>query len=337
MKNIKKYSHISYEERFVIEKLFNAKVSIRRISDFLKRSPGTISGEIRKNSTKGIYTAEKANKKAHFKRWKSKRQCLKVSMDRFLCRFVEDKLHKKWSPEQISGFLKEEMNIRCSTKAIYKFANSRALNHLLFWNWNNMKSGRKIYSYKNPIDNRKYIEERPFQNEFLNELGHFELDFIVSKQSKFVFLVAVDRLTRYTLIEKLPNRKRTTVISALSCMFSGIIVKSITTDNDIAFICWKKIESLLNTHVYFTHPYHSWEKGLVENTNRWIRCFVPKRRDIMSVSDEEIKEILSFINDRPRKVIGYKMPSVYNYEMSSVLLEGYGDLNLFGYIIPYNK
>ena len=111
MKNIKKYSHISYEERFVIEKLFNAKVSIRRISDFLKRSPGTISGEIRKNSTKGIYTAEKANKKAHFKRWKSKRQCLKVSMDRFLCRFVEDKLHKKWSPEQISGFLKEEMNM----------------------------------------------------------------------------------------------------------------------------------------------------------------------------------------------------------------------------------
>ena len=68
----------------------------------------------------------------------------------------------------------------------------------------------------------------------------------------------------------------------------------------------EKIESLLNTHVYFTHPYHSWEKGLVENTNRWIRCFVPKRRDIMSVSDEEIKEILSFINDRPERLLDTK-------------------------------
>ena len=330
MKKIKKYRHISFEERFAIEKLLNARISVRRMADFLKRSPNTVANEIRKNSTKGVYVAEKANKKAHFKRWKSKRQCLRVAMDRFLCRFVEEKLHKKWSPEQISGFLKEEMNIRCSTKAIYKFANSRALNHLLFWGWNNMKSGRKRYTYKNPIDNRKYIEKRP---SFHNELGHFELDFIVSKQSSFVFLVAVDRLSKYTFIEKLTNRKRTTVISALSCMFSGIKVKTITTDNDIAFVCWKEIESLLNIRIYFTHPYHSWEKGLVENTNRWIRCFVPKRRDIRSVSDEEIKEVLSFVNNRPRKVIGYKMPSMYNYSSCSVLLEGCGEGISLLYII----
>ena len=54
---------------------------------------------------------------------------------------------------------------------------------------------------------------------------------------------------------------------------------------------------------------------MVENTNRWVRCFVPKRRDIGSVSEEEIVEILSFLNYRPRKVIGFKMPGVYDYKL----------------------
>jgi len=103
-------------------------------------------------------------------------------------------------------------------------------------------------------------------------------------------------------------------MGALSDIFGNVEVKSITTDNDIAFVNWREIETLFNTQVYFTHPYHSWEKGLVENTNRWIRCFVPKRRDIGSVTEEEMNEIHSFLNDRPRKVIGFKIPSLYNLE-----------------------
>ena len=318
MKKINKYSHLSFEERYLIEKLFTAKVAVREIASFLKRSPNTVSREIRRNSVNGEYGAPKANKRAYFKRWRSKRQCLKVAMDRFLCRFVEEKLHQKWSPEQISGFLSVEMNLKCSPKAIYKFANKRALNHLLFWGWNNQKGGQKRYQYNNPKDGRKYIDERPS----VFSVGHFELDFIVSKQSSYVFLVAIDRLSRRTLVEKLPNRKRPTVIGALSKMFGGIKVESITTDNDIAFVNWRELEARLKTRIYFTYPYHSWEKGLVENTNRWIRCFVPKRRDIQSVTKEERREILSFLNLRPRKVIGFRMPSVYDYQLTSVLLEG---------------
>ena len=312
------YKHLGFEERFVIEKLLRAGVKLREIAKFLLRSPNTISREIKKNLVNGEYLAEKAHHKAYFKRWRSKRQCLKVSMDRFLCRFVEEKLHKKWSPEQISGYLEEELGINCSSKAIYKFVDSRALNHLLFWGWNNQKGGRKKYTYKTQKDGRKYIEERPV----VNKVEHFELDFVVSRQSTWSFLVAVDRLSTKTLIERLPNRKRATVRSALSRMFSGIEIKSITTDNDIAFACWRELEVLLNTQIYFTHPYHSWEKGLVENTNRWIRCFVPKRRDIGSVTQEEIDEILSFLNYRPRKVLGFKLAAVYDYELRMSYLRG---------------
>lgn len=167
-------------------------------------------------------------------------------------------------------------------------------------------------------DGRKYIDERPDTH---NQLGHYEVDFIVSKQSAAVLLVATDRLTKCSIIEKLPNRKRLTIRQAFSHMFSSIPVRSITTDNDIAFRHWPELETIVHAPIYFCHPYHSWEKGLVENTNRWIRCFIPKRRDIASVTDEDITEIYAFINDRPRACIDFRIPSEYYYEQS-VLLEG---------------
>lgn len=319
MKKENTYTHLNSEERFCIEILKTAGIAIRRIAEFLGRSPNTISREIAKNMVNGKYDAKKANHKAYCKRWRSKRQCLKVALDRFLTRCVEEKLRKKWSPKQISGYLKREYGVICSAKAIYKFAVSRGFEHLLFWGWNNQRGGRKRYTYNTEKDGRKYIEERPP----LSGVGHFEMDFIVSRQSTWSFLVVVDRVTKETRVSRIPDRKRTTVSGALSSMFAGVLVKSITTDNDIAFGHWKELETLLNTQIYFTHPYHSWEKGLVENTNRWIRCFVPKRRDIASVTEEELQEIHSFLNDRPRECIGFRTTTEYTRELTgSVLLRG---------------
>jgi IS30 family transposase len=311
------YKHLSFEERFVIEALLKKKTSIRSIADILERSPNTVSREIAKNSTQGIYTAKKAHHKAYLKRWRSKTQCCKVAMNDFLYRYVDKKLRSKWSPTQISGILKKEYGIICSPKAIYKFAKSRCLERFLFWGWNRRKGGRKAYSINNPKDDRKYIDVRPLEV----ATGDWEMDFIVSSLSTFVLLVIVNRVTKYTKVYKLENRKRTTVMYALSIAFHGEYVRSITTDNDIAFVCWKDIESLFHTQVYFTHPYHSWEKGLVENSNRWIRCFVPKKQDIKYVTREDLYAIHSFLNNRPREVIGFMFPSVYHRE-TSVLLRG---------------
>ena len=316
----KKYNHLRNEERFCIQALHSVGTLVRRIAKVLGRSPNTVSRELQKNMVNGTYEAKKAVQKSGAKRWRAKKQCLKVSLDPFLCRFVMERLAKpyRWSPKQISGYLKLELGITCSAKAIYKFAESRGLEHLLFWGWNNHKACRKREHWKTKKDGRKYIDVRP---EFPNELGHLELDFIVSKESTWVFLVAVDRVAKRTWIRKLPNRKRNTIRAALSSMFHGVPLRSITTDNDIAFTCWRELEVLLQVPIYFTHPYHSWEKGLVENTNRWIRCFVPKRRDISTVSEEEMQEILSFLNDRPRECIGFRSPMEY-YLINTVLLEG---------------
>ena len=83
-------------------------------------------------------------------------------------------------------------------------------------------------------------------------------------------------------------------------------VKTITLDNDISFNCWKKLEFEFQCSVYFCHPYHSWEKGLVENTNRWIRAFVPKRKNLREVTDLELRSIERFLNEIPRQCLGFK-------------------------------
>lgn len=197
MQTKKTYKHLSFEERFVIEKLFLKSVAVRSIATVLGRSPNTVSRELSRNRVAGIYDAKKARQKAYARRWRAKRDCLKVAMDSFLSRFVEQKVKEKWSPGQISGYLRVELDITCSAKAIYKFVESRSLERHLFWKWNKRKGGKKRRTHAPSQDGRKYIETR---TDTSGTIGHYEVDFIVSKHSPWVLLVVVDRLTKHTTI-----------------------------------------------------------------------------------------------------------------------------------------
>ena len=136
--------------------------------------------------------------------------------------------------------------------------------------------------------------------------GHFEGDFIVSSHNTYSLLVVVDRYTRKTLVRRLSNRRHATVSRAFADMLRAVRVKTLTLDNDVSFNHWKKLQKLLHTKVYFCHPYHSWEKGLVENTNRWIRTVVAKRRDIATVTNDELRSIERMQNEIPRQCLGYR-------------------------------
>src|SRR5262245_53872716 len=116
----KTFTHLCFGERFVIEKLLAQHTSVRGIALVLGRSPNTVAREIQKNSVHGRYFASTAKQKAYQKRHGSKRQCLKVAMNEFLARFVQEKLECRWSPKQMSGCLRN-LGIRVSQKAIYKF------------------------------------------------------------------------------------------------------------------------------------------------------------------------------------------------------------------------
>jgi IS30 family transposase len=295
-----KYKQLEYEERVKIALLYEQGKSIRYIANMLNRSPNTVSRELREKKGGGVYTAKKAQHKTYWKRYYSKRDCMKVAKDPYLSTFVEKHIKLAWSPERIAGYLGLK-GYSISTKAVYKYIYSRSLSDYLFWNRVKKKTGKKRYSNTLQVD-RNFIDDRPA----LKGTGHIEADFIVSSHNSHCLLVIVDRYTRYVWIEKIPNRKHATVTRVFKKVMKDMKIKSITTDNDIAFIKWKQIEKELSTKIYFTHPYCSWEKGLVENTNRWIRVSIPKRTDIETVSQKELHKIQIFLNTVPRKIIGFR-------------------------------
>jgi len=293
------YDHLSYEDRVKIEHWHTSGKSLRYIAGELGRSPNTISYELKNLAVSGEYVAKKASVKAYQKRYYARTSSNKVARDKALRQYVDEGLDKGWSPGEIAG----SSGCPVSKRTIYRYVTLYALQHKLYYKGRPRR--RKAMYRRGLIGERKWIEERILRD----EVGHWELDFIVSPTksgSKAVLLVAVDTVSKRTLIELLPNRTKQELSRALRKMFDGVTVKTILTDNDIAFTYWKHFEQLLGAPFYFTHPYHSWEKGLVENTNKWIRHFIPKKTDLSTVSKETIATVLMYLNERPRQVLGYK-------------------------------
>ena len=301
MKKGQHYHQLSYEDRVAIKTLAAQGASVRSIARELGRSPNTIAREVKEKKVKGRYTPKKAHHKTYWRRYRSKRDCMKVAMDPTLVCLVNAKLRLRWSPERIAGYTRRSGTL-LSKKAVYKYAKSRNLDRYFFWKRNTRKRGVKR-GHHGPQDTAKrMVEMRPQ----VFSSGHWELDFIVSRQSSAVLLVMVDRWTRFTIIMRLPRKTHASVVSALRDVRLKHAIATITTDNDIVFRAWALMERTIATQFFFTYPYHSWEKGLVENTNRWIRTFVPKKTDLATVSHEQLVEIRTFLNKTPRQCLGYR-------------------------------
>ena len=113
----KSFSQLSYEERVLIGSLHKAGSSVRSIAAILDRSPNTVSRELREKQVQGVYVVKKAQHKTYFRRYLSKRQCMKVALDSEMSRFIKEKLEEGWSPERIAGFLRLQGKA-VSTKAV---------------------------------------------------------------------------------------------------------------------------------------------------------------------------------------------------------------------------
>ncbi len=300
-----KKKHLSDQERFCIEKMLGVGDSFGKVAHTLGRGLSTISEEVNSNGGRNAYTAEKAIRRAYWKQYRKKRNCNKVALDGHLTKFVEKKLEKGWSPESISSRLEVQSGLAyASAKSIRKFISRRpGLERFLFWERNDVKSGPKRGNKIFLTDpERKFIELRPLRA--LYEYGHWEMDFIVSKHNAWVLLVCVEKYSKILKLALIPNRTTDVVHETLRELLGGYTIKSITTDNDIAFRQWRELESILCTHIYFCHPYHSWEKGLVENTNRWIREFIPKKTNLGLISSGFITDIENYFNHKPRECLG---------------------------------
>lgn len=298
---MRKYTHLSYEERIRLEILLSQGASLRSIARTLGRSPNTLSRELREKRVKGVYVPKKAHHKTYWRRYRSKQNCMKVATSKELTELVKAKLPFGWSPERIAGYARLQGST-VSKKAVYRFVRSRCMERYLFWYKYRVRGGPKHpHRARSDPEKRRCSARPPVMGS-----GHVEVDFIVSRRSPSVLLVVVDRFTRHTTIRRLERKTHRGVLGALQEIRRHQAITTVTTDNDIVFRKWKGMETTLHAPFFFTEPYHSWEKGLVENTNRWIRCFVSKRRDISTVSDDELRSIEIFLNETPRQCLGYR-------------------------------
>lgn len=320
-----KKKHLSEKERFCIEKMLRSGDSFSHIARTLGRGVSTISEEVNENGGRARYYAKRADTRAYFKQYRKKRECNAVALNGHILRFVERKLALGWSPEQMAARLKHQSGRGyASGKSIRKYIARRSgLERFLFWNRVSRKSGPKHAGVPFNDPGRKFIENRPIMAFF--EYGHWEGDFIVSKHHASVLLVLVEKWSKMKRFMLLPNRNNESVNAALASLLSGYTVKTLTLDNDVAFRKWRELERMLGATVYFCHPYRSWEKGLVENTNRWMRIFVPKRADLSAYTAEDLREIEAWFNHLPSEsLLGatpYEKMMECEYQKVAVSLE----------------
>jgi IS30 family transposase len=307
------FKHFCFFERKRVERFLRIKKKLRFIAKKLGRSVSSISDEIRRNSVKGKYLAEKADHKAYVKRKYSKTDCMKISLDPELQKFVKDSLKEDQSPEGISGRLKyvEKKIQYASTKAVYKFVyspNGRLVEKFLYSKAVHKKGGPKRGTPIS-IDGRTMIDKRPKNIDSRREFGHYEGDFIESgRNGKGSLLVLVERKTRYPFLRYLEDRTTENVNRMVGEMLRNSPIESLTIDNDISFQKHKELSELIEAEIYFCHPQSPHEKGTVENRNKAIRRYVKKRTDLSTIS----KETFSFVEEKLRnkymKCLNFKTP-----------------------------
>jgi IS30 family transposase len=286
--------------------------SLRSIAKALGRSVSSISDELRRNIVDGEYDAKKAHHKAYVRRKDSKYQGMKIAVNQEIQTFVNEKLMDDQSPSAIAGRIstQEKFSVSVSKDSIYRYIKSvHGRNIEIYRQAKKQRRRKRIVIHPSLLD-RVFIDKRPKDINTRKRFGDMEADFVVSgKGGSGILLVVVDRKSRLVFLVLLRVVNIQNVHDALLVVQKKYpLMKSITLDNDILFRKHKELASLLNVPLYFCHPYHSWEKGTVENVNKYIRRDIPKGRDLSKYSDEYIHLLEEKLNRRSMKCLNYKTP-----------------------------
>lgn len=306
-----KFKRINLGDRREIQKLMREGFSLRRIATRLGKSVSSISEEVSSNKVNGIYEGEKADLKSKNRRRNANYKTKKIVENKETKEIVEKYLAEGQSPENIVLRMKVKHSnlVKVSKSTIYEYINSAY--GVRVWNLRKKLSGKKKRKgIKVRLSERTFITERP---EWINNrirIGDVEADFIVSgRDGKGVLLVVVDRKTRYTFLKRILNPTCDILLNSIRNIQKKFkYIKTLTTDNDILFQKYKEIEEHLNIKIYFCEPYKPWQKGSVENTNKYIRKFIKKGSDISTYSDECIQEVEGRLNNRIMKILGGYTP-----------------------------
>lgn len=315
-----KWNQISCADREQILKLSALGYSQRYIAKSIGKNQSNISRELRrKDMNCNTYSIAEAQVDRNIKA-SNKGANSKLDNSVFL-KFVKEKITElRWSPEQVSGYLKKDGRSRqISYETIYRYIYSlQDLEEKTLWIKSLRQRQKKRRSRKGKtekrgkIPNRVSIHDRPQSVEGREEFGHWEGDLMIGKNHASAIGTVVERVTRYTLIVELPNQRISeTVVGKFSAELNKLPIhcrRSMTYDNGHEMSKHEQFSEKTGMSVYFADPGCPSQRGTNENTNGLIRDFFPKGTDFSSVSYQELKRTETLLNQRPRKVLGFKTP-----------------------------
>ena len=309
-------AHLTDSERSELSILHSKGFSDREIGKALGRSHATVGRELRRNGVQGAYDARIAKAKARKRRKHAKYQGMKVRERPALERYIIEGLENYQTPEEISGRIRAvDTHIpSVSAKGIYKWLYSafgQQYCHLLPKQRYHPRKRRGNKTKKVMIPNRVGIEKRYAGANNRSRFGHFETDTVVSGKkhgSSAALSVLHERRARYTRLRKMPNLKPIVNARTIGMMARDLRRTTITYDNGIENRNHEAVANDLHVRTFFCNPYHSWEKGSVENTIGRIRRFIPKGADLAQYSVGDIAKIEHWLNHTPRKCLNYRTP-----------------------------
>jgi IS30 family transposase len=311
------YTHLTLAEREEIAVGLEREESMRSIAKALGRNPSSISREIGRNSPSlrtVRYRGNRAQKRAEERSGCSRAK--KHLPDPIVQIYVEIHLASDgWTPEQIAGRLPIDFpGLRTNYESIYLWI-YRERRDLIKYLARGHKKRHKRHSGKKSrvsgIPNRVDINERPNRIELRNQAGHWEVDTVVSRQSRVCVAVLVERKSRFYLVIRIKDKTALSMHNALTEALSDFpcgLRRTLTYDNGLENALHEITNIELGTKSYFCKPYHSWEKGSIENRNGILRRYFPKKYNWRLTTQKYIDRVMNEINSTPMKCLAYKTP-----------------------------
>lgn len=313
---------LSLIEREEISRGLTVGRSLRAIAGQLGRAPSTISREVGRNGGIDRYRATVSDQSAWDRALRPKR--CKLACHPSLRQTVSRKLCRKWSPEQIAGWLKrsfpDEEQHRVSHETIYKSLYIQTRGVLKKELLEHLRAKRTIRRSRHAslkrdglgqIKDAISISERPASVEDRAVPGHWEGDLISGARNSHI-VTLVERQSRYVILAKVPNKETASVVSALIRQARKLpreLYQSLTWDRGKELADHQRFTLATDVEVYFCDPQSPWQRGTNENTNRLLRQYLPKGTDLSMHSQAKLSAIARQLNERPRKTLMYQTPA----------------------------
>lgn len=309
--------HLTSEQRYEIYLGRKRGWSRSRIAGEIGVHPSTVSRELARNAnSNGEYVWLSAQAKSEARKHGIEGNHRKPP--ELWWRIDEMIIEEDWSPSQIAGVLRKE-GIHIVKQTIYNHVHADTSGKLAPHMPHELKYTRRNKALRQTkatnIASRTSIHERP-QEADGTRFGDWEMDTIVDSYGHAI-VTLTERSTNFILMEKLPQGRKAmpTAQAVVRLLFPyRRTLCTITTDNGCEFAAHLEITRRLSLKnrdkvtVYFADSCCSWQKGAIENANKLIRKYIPKKSNFDDFSDKRIMEIQKKLNRRPREKLNFDTP-----------------------------